>query len=733
MRIFTSALSIAVTVMLALPYAAPGDTLTIIADPGPFASIEKAAVSEKSVDWWDADISDDRACTESFAAYELASLLPECTSLSGSDIKLSGTDDIPVSGDVIILASGDSPLVKQYPMPDSLSLETGQSYRIQAFRDNGRTVTVIEGGKRIGTLYGAYGYLELLGVRFYGLGETGTVYPDEPRLMPTDTMVLVNPSFLTRGFHAWEDRSTPDFLLWMVRNHMNFWTAADSDVHTCKKFGMKLADGGHTIQKDFLNPDMPYPYNHPRFKGDESNPPDPYDPGNEYSGDVNGDGTLTYFEAHPEWYGLYDGKRSDNVRTEFGNNYCTSNLDATRELARNLIQSLVDGKYRYVDFINFWMMDATYKWCECEKCAQQGTPTDRLLAVIAVVQEELRKAHESGTLTHDVELSSLVYLDTITPPTRPLPDGFDYDSFSMVFFPIQRCYNHTFADPACTELNAAQVGNYLAWTQGEGGHYRGTMFIGEYYNVSYLKSMPMLYTRTMAADIPWYYRTGTRHFHYMHTPTALWGTWTLNQYLLGRLLWDVGTDSDALLDEYFHRRYPTAHIQARRFYENLERGMESFKALRYWGWKNSFGKPDTPLFPKKHVQYEHTEYLTNDGTDLTDMRQYMSVAHKALEAALVQCRDHSEEMRLREDEQRFTYGELMVAFHYHLYRTEMYDRAGNTEMARQEYGFLALAAERLREIVDLVQVSSSHANAENGLDATMAADLYERFGEKYGQ
>jgi len=43
----------------------------------------------------------------------------------------------------------------------------------------------------------------------------------------------------------------------------------------------------------------------------------------------------------------------------------------------------------------------------------------------------------------------------------------------------------------------------------------------------------------MAADIPWYYQTGARHFHYMHVPTGLWGTWRINQYLMGRLLWNV--------------------------------------------------------------------------------------------------------------------------------------------------------------------------------------------------
>ena len=269
------------------------------------------------------------------------------------------------------------------------------------------------------------------------------------------------------------------------------------------------------------------PWNHPEFKGDEDKPEDPYAPGDDYIGDTNGDDKLTYFEAHPEWYGLRGGKRSDSNNSEFGDNYCTSNADATREFAKNIIQSLIDGRYRYVDIFGFWMMDNN-KWCECENCKKIGNYTDRLFSVIHAVNKEIRKAIREVRLKRNVQLSSLAYLGTIYPPTHPLPDGFDYDNFSMTFFPIERCYNHTLADPSCTEYNRRLAENYLAWTTGQGRYYTGTMFIGEYYNISYLKSMPMLYTRMMAADIPWYYQTGTRHFHYMHTPTSLWGTWTLN-------------------------------------------------------------------------------------------------------------------------------------------------------------------------------------------------------------
>ena len=121
----------------------------------------------------------------------------------------------------------------------------------------------------------------------------------------------------------------------MARNRMNFWTSAEKEIYFLKKLGLKLTDGGHIIQKYFLDPHAEYPYKHPTFIGDENKPADPYAVGKNYAGDTNGDGKLAYFEAHPEWYALRNGKRSDNIQDETGDNFCTSNAGARKELAKN--------------------------------------------------------------------------------------------------------------------------------------------------------------------------------------------------------------------------------------------------------------------------------------------------------------------------------------------------------------------------------------------------------------
>ena len=733
-----TALSVAVVGVLPTVLAA-GDSppVTIVANPGPFTSIKEASVGEEKVNWWDANLSDDRACTECFAALELARFLPVCTSFSTDDIRLTSPNPLPPTGHVFLIGSKQSnKLIASYNIPERANLKTDESFLIRTVGDKNRTITIIEGKDRVGTLYGVNNYLNHLGIHFYGLGEKGTVYPPEPVKLPQVLSVIENPSFLTRGFWAWEERGNEDFFLWMARNRMNLWTAGEKNrIHFLKKLGMKLTAGGHTIHEYFLDPHAEYPYDHPKFQGDDDKHKDPYAAGKEYAGDTNADGKLTYFEAHPEWYGLRNGKRSSGIKGSFGDNYCTSNADATKELAKNLIQSLTDGRWRHADTVDFWMLDVG-KWCECESCRRQGTYTDRLFDVIHTVLTEIHNAHRQGRLQRNVQLVTLAYQETLSPPTRPLPDRFDYANCSVTFFPIQRCYVHPLADPNCTEINKALLDDYQGWATAAGRRYTGPIFIGEYYNVSSIKSLPVLFTKIMAADIPWYYKTGARHFHYMHTPTRLWGTWTLNQYLLARLLWDINTEVNALLEDYFHQYYPRTTDHARAFYRHLEAATANIKPFKHhvtgYSLRSKLASKSAELFPLDHLHYEPYHPKLNDGPDIVEIVDSVRLARKQIEAALLQCANRTEQARLLEDERRFSYGEAMILFYYHLVRTAIFHGRGDDVMARHEFDYVERFAETLKTITDLVQVASSHANAKDGLDATQAVNVYEFFKEKYG-
>ena len=102
--------------------------VTIVVNNGKFPTVEEAAIGEEKVNWSDADLSDDRACTESFAATELASFLKLCTSLTGNDIRFASPTRLPAKGDVFLLGNRESNrLISSKLLPESPDLKTNES------------------------------------------------------------------------------------------------------------------------------------------------------------------------------------------------------------------------------------------------------------------------------------------------------------------------------------------------------------------------------------------------------------------------------------------------------------------------------------------------------------------------------------------------------------------------------------------------------------------------------
>ena len=61
----------------------------------------------------------------------------------------------------------------------------------------------------------------------------------------------------------------------------------------------------------------------------------------------------------------------------------------------------------------------------------------------------------------------------------------------------------------------------------------------------------------------------------------------------------------------------------------------------------------------------------------------------------------------------------------------MFQQQNDPRQARREFARAEREAAILEKIDDLVQVSASHANAANGLEATGLTDLYEAFKQRY--
>ncbi len=703
----------------------------IVVDAGSFSSPEQAADGEHSIDWSGDDFAAMNACTESFAARELRNFLIKTARLAdageGSFEIIPLAANLPQKGIILANLSQSNQEIASLVLNEKLNqkLQKAASFAIIPQKER----LFIIGHDRVGTLYGVYHFLEMLGVRWYDPAENGTIIPQYAKLQFPAKMVTEQPGYFTRGFWAWEDRGNKDFYLWMARNRMNFWTIAEPDRAFLKKLGIQLTVGGHLHFDRFLNPDSTFPFNDPRFKGDENFPDDPYaSDSKEYQGDTNQDGRLTYFEAHPEWYGLVKGKRR-TFKGDFGTNICTSNHDVVSELCRKLVDELATGEWRDANTLNFWPIDGG-DWCECENCQKLGTPTDRLLLLVHQVRSAIAEAMQSGKLNRNVQVIFPIYHETLVPPTRPLPDNFDYSNCIGTIFPIRRCYVHVLDDSTCTEYNTGIWKEFLAWVKTEPRYYKGEFFMGEYYNVSAIKSLPVLYTKIMAHDIPLYYDYGVRHCHYMHVYTRLWGMKRINNYLFAKLLWNPQADVKEIMAEYYDLFYGTAAQQMAHLYDRLEYAMSSVKQ-----WKHTkplisrINNDLEPLFNLQHLQLKESHPPQNDGVDLEESVIALQECRQIMDKLLAQDWPQSMETRLQIDDKNLRYGENTVNFYYYVAQAIMAKRSGDLQQAREFYKKSIPYARGLKEETEIVQTASSHANAKDGLDASRIESAYEKLGK----
>jgi len=114
-------------------------------------------------------------------------------------------DSLPGDTDAIVVAQKDRKIVGTVPsggeLKSAIAALQPQQYLIKTLERNGRRVVLICGGDSLGTLYGAYRFAELLGVRFYLHGET----------IPDQRMAFRLPVLDDRGAPLFELRGIQPF------------------------------------------------------------------------------------------------------------------------------------------------------------------------------------------------------------------------------------------------------------------------------------------------------------------------------------------------------------------------------------------------------------------------------------------------------------------------------------------------------------------------------------------
>ena len=683
----------------------------ILAPKGPFQTVAVAARGEQEVDWTAEEGVEQQACTLSFAAVETAEFLSKLPDVQAEARAFEGT--FPETPFVAIL----TPSALENARDQATDLfgavelpEEEQSFVIKTAR-RGETDAcgyLVLGNDRAGALYGAYELLQQLGFRWLGPDEYDTCVPGALPRPPIELDLCQSPSFITRGFEGSEDRGGEAFLLWMARNKLNSWFAAESNKPFCRKLCLKFIAGGHSVYHRYVPPSK-------------------------------------YFADHPEWYGLSDGKRRGELNGGVGYNICFSNQDIRKQLAENMVEDLISGENQWVDIMQIWPLDNGL-WCECEACQKLGNTTDQILLLGHDCRQAILGARREGRLNREVRINIPAYHETLPVPTRALPPNFDHAGTLAIFFTIERCYVHSMEDSSCTEINAEMTAHLKDWTSPD-CLFKGDVMIGEYYNVSSFASLAIPFPKTMAVDIPFYYNTGARHINYMHVTTAYWGTLSLTNVQFAAQLWNHRLACQSFFEDYLKQRYKSYAGEMETFYDILEQAMRNCKPLKHYAAlgklhclyailseKGSLQSP-IEIFTSEHLSYAPTYRLENDGPSLLETVQKLDEAERIIDQVSLDVMDPVVTRRLADDLRRFRYTKNMVLFLYRLIRVRLFENKDDAIHAGLEARALRDVGEALRreDLVMKFQQSERRRNRyENGLTATWDPRAYAELMADYG-
>ena len=362
----------------------------------------------------------------------------------------------------------------------------------------------IAGNSPLGVYYGTCAFLEkAVGVRWYLPGPLGEIIPRHDVLVLPRMRLKERPSFPMR----WVGQDE-----WMLRNKQN----------RCED-GFWIFPSIYHTQHALLSPSE-------------------------------------YFDSHPEFFALIDGKRSNNPNAKL----CYGNPETAQQVAKNMA-AMLDADPG-IDLISLSPTDGQM-WCECDACRnmdEEGVPKDmsksrRSLLFYNAVAQELRKTHpETKMLVGAYNVYNWPPQDK-TIKADPMLNVIitHYEDY---------CMAHPVADRTCPP-NERYVELIHAWQK------RGCdVYFYEYYWKVNWMDLPWPIVHCIREDIPWYKKQGCKGLYTQYNEDCIWSLFPVH-YVAARLLWDTNTDVDAVLDDMYTDLFGEAAPAMKAYYECMEAQM----------------------------------------------------------------------------------------------------------------------------------------------------------------
>jgi hypothetical protein len=416
-------------------------------------------------------------------------------------------------------------------------------------KTDGNKVYIV-GKKPIGVLYGAYTFLEKLGVRWLYPGPQGEVYPKRKTISINNIDDFETPSLAYRSvsFTCASYNFAPA-LTWMARNKMT--------VKACTQ-AFRLFDGCTQAQADFFNAAR----NGIKVIGGHSG----------FQLAIPAD---KYFKTHPEYFALLKGKRVCKGRVQ----RCLSNPDV-QKIYEDMVYEYTKNGYHYF----FGAEDAQHTFCQCDNCRKMGTVDGKYKETNLVHSFFSRIASRVLKRNPDAKYFMHIYNDYRKVPTA---GDIKYPPAMLgAYCSHGRCYVHEFNDPECAS-NKMQYAEFRGWQK-----FCPNVYLRDYIQVAKCEYAPFEYI--VGKDIknlvkigaagwtdecpPAYGRLQPRLQKQYPLAVDQWLSNWPTYYVAAQVGWDSKTNTDKLMTDAYTK-----------YYGEAAEPMLKYQALRRKLWENAPG------------------------------------------------------------------------------------------------------------------------------------------------
>lgn len=428
------------------------------------------------------------------------------------------------------MTGADLPLVTDDTPPGPAEILVGQSRRLQdlkilidyealgkegyVIRTRGPHI-LIAGGEPRGTLYGVYGFLEdHLGCRWFTPEVSSIPDANVLAVLPIDEVRIPKLEYREPFVYECFDGD------WAARNRMNGYAARLEEHH-----------GGKIVYHGFVH----------TFEG--LLPPD------------------TYFDEHPEYYSLVNGKRLKE-RSQL----CCTNPEVIELVTAEVRKRMAEHPEATVFSVsqNDW-----HNYCQCEACTRLAEEEGSQMAPVLQLVNQVARA--VAVEFPDKVIDTLAYQYTRKPPKTLRPEP----NVIIRLCSIECDFAHPFSERTTPE-NRAFCDDLEAWAQ-----VANRLWIWNYNTSfsSYLTPFPNLYVR--GPNIRYMIENNVRGIFEQDVYNTPHGCFSpLSGYLGAKLLWNPNYDTDLAINEFLAGVYGEAATPLRLYLDLFHEAVKD---------------PDTPM------------------------------------------------------------------------------------------------------------------------------------------